>query len=255
MATTTNYSWVTPDNTDLVKDGAEAIRTLGSSVDSTVYSLDQDNVKITEFVAKGDLLGASAENTPARLGVGANGTVLTADSTEATGLKWVAPASGGGMTSIASGSLSGSSLSLTSISGSYKNLQLVVRNAQCSTNTDWRIRINNNTGSVYNKVQSSGLANTFTGSANQNLSSLGLNFNNPAASTTSTLLVNFDDYTNTTSHKQMSAQFNYTKHATSDFDTISLFGVARDNNAITQIDFFVDSGSFNAGTYILYGVN
>jgi hypothetical protein len=94
MATTTNYSWATPDDTDLVKDGAAAIRTLGSSVDSTVYSLDQDNVKITEFVAKGDLLGASAENTPARLGVGANGTVLTADSAEATGLKWAAPASG-----------------------------------------------------------------------------------------------------------------------------------------------------------------
>jgi hypothetical protein len=31
MATTTNYSWTTPDDTDLVKDGASAIRTLGSS--------------------------------------------------------------------------------------------------------------------------------------------------------------------------------------------------------------------------------
>jgi hypothetical protein len=31
MATTTNYSWTTPDDTDLVKDGAAAIRTLGSS--------------------------------------------------------------------------------------------------------------------------------------------------------------------------------------------------------------------------------
>jgi hypothetical protein len=94
MATTTNYAWDTPDDTDLVKDGAAAIRTLGSSVDSTVYSLDQDNVKITEFVAKGDLLGASAENTPARLAVGANGTVLTADSAESTGLKWATPAPG-----------------------------------------------------------------------------------------------------------------------------------------------------------------
>jgi len=106
MATTTNYSWVTPDNTDLVKEGAEAIRTLGSSVDSTVYSLDQDNVKITEFVAKGDLLGASAENTPARLGVGANGTVLTADSAESTGLKWVAPAGGGKVLQVVQGSYS-----------------------------------------------------------------------------------------------------------------------------------------------------
>jgi len=38
MATTTNYAWETPDDTDLVKDGASAIRTLGSSIDSTVFS-------------------------------------------------------------------------------------------------------------------------------------------------------------------------------------------------------------------------
>jgi len=38
MATTTNYSWDTPDNTDYVKDGALAIRTLGSSVDTTLYT-------------------------------------------------------------------------------------------------------------------------------------------------------------------------------------------------------------------------
>jgi len=39
MATTTNYGWTTPDNTALVKDGASAIRTLGSSVDTTVKAL------------------------------------------------------------------------------------------------------------------------------------------------------------------------------------------------------------------------
>ena len=39
MATTTNYSWSTPDNTSYVKDGASSIRTLGSSVDSTLFSV------------------------------------------------------------------------------------------------------------------------------------------------------------------------------------------------------------------------
>jgi hypothetical protein len=38
MATTTNYSWSTPDNTAYVKDGASSIRTLGSSVDTTLYT-------------------------------------------------------------------------------------------------------------------------------------------------------------------------------------------------------------------------
>jgi hypothetical protein len=35
MATTTNYGWTTPDDTNLVKDGAAAIRTLGSSIDTS----------------------------------------------------------------------------------------------------------------------------------------------------------------------------------------------------------------------------
>lgn len=46
------------------------------------------------FDAKGDLVAATADNTPARLGVGSNGQVLTADSAEATGIKWAAAAGG-----------------------------------------------------------------------------------------------------------------------------------------------------------------
>ena len=38
MATTTNYGWTTPDNTALVKDGADAIRTLGSSIDTSMFT-------------------------------------------------------------------------------------------------------------------------------------------------------------------------------------------------------------------------
>jgi hypothetical protein len=43
MATTTNYSWTTPDDTDLVKDGAAAIRTLGSAID-TSFAADQGDL-------------------------------------------------------------------------------------------------------------------------------------------------------------------------------------------------------------------
>ena len=56
-------------------------------------SLDDPNAIQNSIVdAKGDLISATADNTPARLAVGANATVLTADSTTATGLKWAAPA-------------------------------------------------------------------------------------------------------------------------------------------------------------------
>ncbi len=179
MATTTNFGWQTPDDTDLVKDGAAAIRTLGSSIDTSLVDLkggttgqilaktsntDMDftwvandvgditevtvsspltgggssgsvNVAIQDGTtaqkgavqledstsststtkaatpnsvksaydladaaipeslvdAKGDLLTATADNTPARLAVGNNGETLVADSSTSTGLKWESP--------------------------------------------------------------------------------------------------------------------------------------------------------------------
>ena len=55
----------------------------------------EGGIQPTIFDAKGDLIAATAADTPARLAVGANDTVLTADSTTATGLKWAAPSTGG----------------------------------------------------------------------------------------------------------------------------------------------------------------
>jgi hypothetical protein len=76
MATTTNYGWTTPDDTDLVKDGAAAIRTLGSSVDTTTKAL---NPSTTE----GDIEYRSATaDTNARLAIGTAGQVLTVNSGE-----------------------------------------------------------------------------------------------------------------------------------------------------------------------------
>lgn len=40
MATTSNYGWTTPDDTAYVKDGASAIRSLGSAVDSALYPVN-----------------------------------------------------------------------------------------------------------------------------------------------------------------------------------------------------------------------
>jgi hypothetical protein len=53
-----------------------------------VTSDDANAIQNTIVDAKGDLIGATASDTPARLAVGANGTMLVANSGESTGLKW-----------------------------------------------------------------------------------------------------------------------------------------------------------------------
>jgi len=64
-------------------------------------SLDDPNAIQNSIVdAKGDLIAATADNTPARLAVGTDGQVLTASSGAATGLAW-ATASGGGSSQVA----------------------------------------------------------------------------------------------------------------------------------------------------------
>jgi hypothetical protein len=128
MATTTNFGWVTPDDTSLVKDGAAAIRTLGQSIDTSMMDLeggttgqvlskasnadmdftwvttdDANAIQNSIVDAKGDLIAATAADTPARLAVGTNGHVLTADSTAATGIKWAAPAGGGKVLQVVAG--------------------------------------------------------------------------------------------------------------------------------------------------------
>jgi len=120
MATSPNFGWLEPDNTDLVKNGALAIRTLGNAIDASLAELkggttgqvlsktsntdmdftwvaqdDSNAIQNAIVDAKGDLIAATAADTPARLAVGTNGQVLTADSTASTGLAWATPSAGG----------------------------------------------------------------------------------------------------------------------------------------------------------------
>jgi hypothetical protein len=108
-----------PQSTDLVTDLPADFETFGQAVATSMADLlggttgqvlakasntdmdfswvaqdDSNAIQNAIVDAKGDLIAASAADTPARLAVGTNNQVLTADSTTATGLKWATPVPG-----------------------------------------------------------------------------------------------------------------------------------------------------------------
>ena len=170
-------------------------------------------------------------------------------------MKWAAPASGGGMTSIASGSLSGSSLVLSSISGSYNDLFLVFRNASLTGNSEVLIRVNNNSGSVYDQLGLDVSTSTFVGYGSQNGTSFGASYYGTSAQGGYVLSTRFIDYAKSTTRKQIQTQVSMTRHDNAGSESLAKFDTVRDSNPITRIDVLcTGSAEFNGGTYILYGV-
>jgi len=139
MATTTNYGWTTPDDTALVKDGAAAIRTLGSSVDTTTKALNPSTTL-------GDIeFRSSTSNTNTRLGIGSTGNVLTV----AAGVpSWAAPA--GGLTLLSTTTLSGATTTISSIPTTYTSLKMIIVGARINTSLEnFVLRINGDSGANY----------------------------------------------------------------------------------------------------------
>lgn len=146
MATTTNYGWTTPDDTDLVKDGAAAIRTLGSSVDTTTKAL---NPSTTE----GDIEYRSATaNTNTRIAIGTAGQVLQVNS-GATAPEWATlPASALALTG-SSTFTSTSSVNIDNCFSSAYDNYIIVFNADCSNtgdNVNIRYRVGGSTNTSSN---------------------------------------------------------------------------------------------------------
>ncbi len=161
--TTTNFGWDIPQSTDLVKDGATAIAALGQDIDTALVDLkggttgqvlakasgtdldfswvaqdDSNAIQNAIVDAKGDLIGATAADTPARLAVGTNGQVLTADSTAATGIKWATPAaSASGMTFISRTTFSSvASVNIDNFDNTYESYLMIIENIHAATTTD-----------------------------------------------------------------------------------------------------------------------
>jgi hypothetical protein len=152
MATTTNYGWTTPDDTALVKDGASAIRTLGSSIDTTLKTQIDAQIPDSLLTTKGDIIAATGASTPARLAVGTNGQALIADSTAATGIKWGAVAAGDNWSLLNAGgtALTGAqTVTVSGISGKNKIMVLISQASSATAGITIAVRLNGDTASNY----------------------------------------------------------------------------------------------------------
>ena len=155
------------------------------------------------------------------------------------------------MTVIASGSLSGTAVNLTSIPGTYVSLYLVVRGFRTSTdNFDLRMRFNNDSN-----------ANRYFNTANDQTSSA---FNGDSvyiatgqddATTNSLCAVTIFDYTNTVSWKIAKSQSVCNLAATpANVSTVNNNCYYNQTGAITEVNIISTGTAFATGTYTLYGV-
>jgi hypothetical protein len=127
MATTTNYGWTTPDDTALVKDGASAIRSLGTSVDTTTKNLNPSTTL-------GDIeYRSSTANTNTRLGIGTTGQVLTVSGGVPS---WATPASGSTFSGVSLYNSSNQSFSVGTGANSNFDTELFDTNGYHSTSTN-----------------------------------------------------------------------------------------------------------------------
>jgi hypothetical protein len=245
MATTTNYSWTTPDDTDLVKDGAAAIRTLGSAID-TSFAADQ-----------GDLLLGGTSDIFEPLAIGAAATVLTSDGTTAS---WAAPAGGGSNYTLLNAggtALTGAAtITVSGISNKDKIFVLIKNASSANVSSAIALRFNTDTGTNYvinvgQWVQNAtyGLGNLGQVGDTQNAFYLSAMSNNAGSDVSGYLSLTGGD-----SSGLKMVQFAGSANASTGSGHQAYVGGGYYNSAssITSVSAFSTSGNFDAGTIFVY---
>ena len=246
MATTTNYGWTTPDDTSLVKDGASAIRTLGSSVDTTTKALNPETTL-------GDLAyRSSTANVKTRLPLGTAGQFLAVNS-GATAPEWVAAPASGGMTLLSTTTMSGAaSYTLSSINQTYKRLMLVAIGLNRGSTSSTRF---------YPQDGTTDLSLGYTWWSGGNTTNTDSTYavwpddNNGYIATTKPLscVWTIDNYASTTQVKVFTMYGAYYRTGAASIG-FWVNGFINSNNAVNKITVAADP-NFTAGTLYLYGVN
>jgi hypothetical protein len=221
MPTTTNFGWTTPADTDLVKDGASAIRTLGSAID-------------TSFL---DLKG------------GTSGQYLTKNSNTDLDYAWVT-LSAGGMTLLSTTTLSGASTTISVSATGYENLFVQVTGVNQSASDAFRLAINGDT----NLTQSIQYLNYTDGVQADGYSAQRYTSHScKSGNTNNVYTYNIYNINSTSSYKTILSIFGYLDG--SDRNAMDWGGgFHRSNSAITSLVFSPASGTFSAGTVKVFGV-
>lgn len=276
--TTTNFGWDIPQSTDLVKDGATAIAALGQDIDTALVDLkggttgqvlakasntDLDYSWVTQddanaiqnaiIDAKGDLISATAADTPARLAVGTNGQVLTVDSTTATGLKWSGAASSG-MTLLSTTTLSGSSTTISSISGDYVDLYAIIYGVTYTGSADAIVVRPNGASTGTDSFNSYSYGTTTANTATVDGPIFVTYLSGTVSDANNSSVLSISKYASTGFKPYQS--YGQLLHVGGSRGTSGNFGGYRSNSAITSLEFRVNTAgtSFTAGTVLLYGV-
>jgi hypothetical protein len=245
---TTNYGFVMPTPTDLVTDLPADFGVFGQAVDTQMKTNADAATQKATLTTKGDIYAATGTSTPARLAVGANDTVLTADSTTATGLKW-ATSSAGGMTLLSTTTISTATTTVSSISQSYKHLFITIEDLDDSGGTA-TVELQLNTTTTNNYYWGN-LSYTGASTSEQTGIYSKIRMANIVAATNATATINIPEYTSAKQHNVYgNATWNNGDYCTT-FN--GYFNVA---NAITSISILRPAGetSYN-GTLRIYGVS
>ena len=240
---TTNYGWVLPTPTDLVTD-------LPADFDVALQGVDTTTKALNPSTTLGDIEYRSATaNTNTRLGIGTTGQILTV----AAGVPSWATASSGGMTLLSTTTLSGTSTTISSISGSYTNLQIYIYGVTGNSG-DAAIRLwfNGDTGGGFMAgVRYAGSPNAI-GSAADRISL----YTAATARTNSTnaAVINVSNYSNTAGRKP-TAIYGYCIQTGVADCVINQAGYFQGTAAVTSVTFdYGGTNTFAGGTVLIYGV-
>ena len=196
----------------------------------------------------GDTIYSSSGSTPARLGIGTTGQVLTV----ASGLpSWATPSSGG-MTLLASGTLSGTTVSLTSISGSYNDLYIVIRNFKpVNANYPMYVYFNADTNNRY----TADFATVSTSNTSFSENKIRISSSTSITANQGLITCEIPDYANTVTWKMLWSDSIINNNTTNtNVNYARYWGAYNQTSAISSIQLVTEAAGFTSGNYYLYGV-